>query len=159
MVEMAETSAILADCTPRSLLILDEIGRGTSTYDGLALAQAVLEYIHDDPGHRAKAIFATHYHELTSLAANRQRIKNFRMEVLEEGDRVVFLRRVAPGGADKAYGIHVAELAGLPVDVIRRAKKLLRDYESTPGNSKYHRKSVREVPAQLQLPLVGERMA
>ena len=129
MVEMAETSAILSDCTPRSLLILDEIGRGTSTYDGLAIAQAVLEYLHDDPGHRAKTIFATHYHELTALADRRPHVVNFRMDVVEEGDRVVFLRRVVPGGADRAYGIHVAELAGLPPQVIRRAKGLLRELE------------------------------
>jgi DNA mismatch repair protein MutS len=157
MVEMSETSAILAECTPRSLLILDEIGRGTSTNDGLALAQAVLEYLHDDLGHRAKTIFATHYHELTSLADRRPHIANFRMEVLEEGDRVVFLRRVAPGGADKAYGIHVAELAGLPANVIRRAKNLLRDYESMPSSAKVTRKRVREEPAQLQLPLTADR--
>lgn len=129
MVEMAETSAILAACTPRSLLILDEIGRGTSTYDGLAIAQAVLEYLHDDPGHRAKTVFATHYHELTALAERRPHVANFRMEVLEDGDRVVFLRRVAPGGADKSYGVHVAELAGLPPRVVHRARSLLREFE------------------------------
>ena len=156
MVEMAETSAILAACTPRSLLILDEIGRGTSTYDGLAIAQAVLEYLHDDQGHRAKTIFATHYHELTALAERRPHVANFRMEVLEEGGRVVFLRRVVPGGADKSYGIHVAELAGLPAAVVRRARTLLREYEQNGQATRAARHRIRETAADLQLPLFGE---
>lgn len=156
MVEMAETSAILGACTPRSLLILDEIGRGTSTYDGLAIAQAVLEYLHDDQGHRAKTIFATHYHELTALAERRPHVANFRMEVLEEGGRVVFLRRVVPGGADKSYGIHVAELAGLPAAVVRRARTLLREYEQNGQATRAARHRIRETAADLQLPLFGE---
>ena len=156
MVEMAETSAILAACTPRSLLILDEIGRGTSTYDGLAIAQAVLEYLHDDQGHRAKTIFATHYHELTALAERRPHVANFRMEVLEEGDLVVFLRRVVPGGADKSYGIHVAELAGLPAAVVRRARALLREYEQNGQATRAARRRIRETAADLQLPLFGD---
>ena len=155
MVEMSETSAILAECTPRSLLILDEIGRGTSTYDGLALAQAVIEYLHDDPGHRAKTIFATHFHELTALADQRPHIRNFRMDVLEEGSRVVFLRRVVPGGADKAYGIHVAELAGLPGPVVRRARTLLGMYEAA-ASARGARKRVRESISELQIPLFSD---
>jgi DNA mismatch repair protein MutS len=157
MVEMTETSAILRECTPRSLLILDEIGRGTSTYDGLALAQAVIEYLHDDAGHRAKTIFATHYHELTALAERRPHIENYRMEVLEEGERVVFLRRVVPGGADKAYGIHVAKLAGLPEGIIRRARGLLSDYEAVPITPRLARKRLREPPADVQLSLFSDR--
>jgi DNA mismatch repair protein MutS len=153
MVEMAETSAILRACTPRSLLILDEIGRGTSTYDGLAIAQAVLEYLHDEPGHRAKTIFATHYHELTALAEQRAHVVNYRMAVLEEGDRVVFLRRVVRGGADKSYGIHVAELAGLPRQVVQRARTLLQQYEKTGQGSKQARRRVRETSEEMQLPL------
>jgi DNA mismatch repair protein MutS len=156
MVEMTETSAILAECTPRSLLILDEIGRGTSTYDGLALAQAVLEYIHDNPGHRAKTIFATHFHELTALAELRPHIENLRMEVFEEGDQVVFLRRVTPGGADKAYGIHVAQLAGLPPSVVKRARVLLRGYEASLGTARSSRRMVREGALELQMSLFDQ---
>jgi DNA mismatch repair protein MutS len=156
MVEMSETSAILAECTPRSLLILDEIGRGTSTHDGLALAQAVLEYLHDDGGHRAKTIFATHFHELTALAERRAHIRNFRMDVLEEGEQVVFLRRVVPGAADKAYGIHVAQLSGLPLSVVLRARALLREYEGGAGAIRGGRRVVREQDAAVQLPLFGE---
>jgi DNA mismatch repair protein MutS len=153
MVEMAETSAILAECTPRSLLILDEIGRGTSTYDGLAIAQAVIEYLHDDPGHRAKTIFATHYHELTALAGQRPHVRNYRMEVLEEGNQIVFLRRVAPGGADRSYGVHVAELAGLPKSVIHRARQLLRGFEATTPEGRATRRRIQESATQLQLAL------
>ncbi len=155
MVEMSETSAILAECTPRSLLILDEIGRGTSTYDGLALAQAVIEHIHDDPGHRAKTIFATHFHELTALAELRPHIRNYRMDVLEEGSQVVFLRRVVPGGADKAYGIHVAELAGLPTSVVLRARALLSMYETT-ASARAAKRRVREATPDLQLSLFAQ---
>ncbi len=129
MVEMVETATILNSCTPRSLLILDEIGRGTSTYDGVAIAQAIAEHLHDTPRRAARTIFATHYHELTGLAERLSRVRNFRMDVLEEGDEVVFLRKVVPGGADKSYGIYVAELAGLPREVIRRARQILRELE------------------------------
>ncbi|MGH2411722.1 MAG: DNA mismatch repair protein MutS, partial [Chloroflexota bacterium] len=153
MVEMAETSAILAGCTPRSLLILDEIGRGTSTYDGLAIAQAVIEYLHDDPGHRAKTIFATHYHELTALAEQRPHVRNFRMEVLEEGSQVVFLRRVAPGSADRSYGVHVAELAGLPRSVVHRARQLLRGFEAAAPEARSTRRRIQESTTQMQLAL------
>ncbi|HEX6510694.1 MAG TPA: DNA mismatch repair protein MutS, partial [Chloroflexota bacterium] len=131
MVEMIETSLILQSSTPRSLIILDEVGRGTSTYDGLAIAQAVVEYIHNHPGCGAKTLFATHYHELTALEAQLPRLRNYRMDVLEEGGRVVFLRKVVPGGADKSYGIYVAKLAGAPRGVIRRAEELLEQLESS----------------------------
>jgi len=130
MVEMTETAYILAHCTPKSLVILDEIGRGTSTYDGMAIAQAVVEYLHNNTRARARTLFATHYHELTSLEEFLPRVKNFRMEVLEEGNDVVFLRKVVPGGADKSYGIHVAKLAGIPKSVIRRAQELLKELEA-----------------------------
>lgn len=129
MVEMTETAHILAHCTPRSLLVLDEIGRGTSTYDGLAIAQAVVEYVHNHPPSAARTLFATHYHELTALAGVLPRVRNYRMDVLEEGSEVVFLRRVVPGGADRSYGIHVAKLAGIPRAVLRRAEDLLRGLE------------------------------
>jgi DNA mismatch repair protein MutS len=129
MVEMIETSLILQSSTPRSLIILDEVGRGTSTYDGLAIAQAVVEYIHNHPACGAKTLFATHYHELTALEQQLPRVKNFRMDVLEEGGKVVFLRKVALGGADRSYGIYVAKLAGAPRSVIRRAEELLEQLE------------------------------
>ncbi|HLQ35749.1 MAG TPA: DNA mismatch repair protein MutS, partial [Chloroflexota bacterium] len=125
MVEMVETSLILQSSTPRSLIILDEVGRGTSTYDGLAIAQAVVEYIHNHPACGAKTLFATHYHELTALEQQLPRVKNFRMDVLEESGKVVFLRKVVPGGADRSYGIYVAKLAGAPRSVIHRAEELL----------------------------------
>jgi DNA mismatch repair protein MutS len=153
---MVETSAILAECTPRSLVILDEIGRGTSTYDGLAIAQAVLEYIHDDLGHRAKTIFATHYHELTVLADTRPHVQNLRMEVIEEAGRVVFLRRVVPGGADRSYGIHVAELAGLPGGVVKRARQLLKQLESGAPSTRAVKRKMREAGSEFQLPLFGQ---
>ena len=112
MVEMVETANILHHATPRSLLVLDEIGRGTSTYDGLSIAWAIVEYIHNHPRLRAKTLFATHYHELTELAALLPGVRNYNVAVAEDGqaDRVVFLHRIMPGGADRSYGIHVAQL-------------------------------------------------
>jgi DNA mismatch repair protein MutS len=130
MVEMTEAANILNNATPRSFIILDEIGRGTSTYDGLSIAWAVAEFIHNRPELGAKTIFATHYHELVDLAAILPRVKNFNVAVAEEGDRVVFLHRIVPGGSDRSYGIHVAQLAGLPKSVIVRAQEVLGDLES-----------------------------
>jgi len=129
MVEMVETANILNNATPRSLIILDEIGRGTSTYDGLSIAHAVAEFIHSHPRLGAKTLFATHYHELVDLANFLPRVKNFNVAVTEERGKVVFLRKVIPGGADKSYGIHVAQLAGLPRSVIHRAQEVLSDLE------------------------------
>lgn len=129
MVEMVETANILNHATNRSLLILDEIGRGTSTYDGISIAWAVVEYIHNHPRLQAKTLFATHYHELTELARFLPRVRNYNVAVAEEGDRVVFLRKIVPGGADRSYGIHVAQLAGLPKPVIRRAEEILKNLE------------------------------
>jgi DNA mismatch repair protein MutS len=131
MVEMVETATILNHATSRSLVVLDEIGRGTSTYDGLAIAQAIVEYIHNTPELRCKTLFATHYHELTRLESVLPRVCCSRMDVLEEGDRIVFLHRVVPGGADRSYGIHVADLAGIPKAVVNRARALLTELEST----------------------------
>ncbi len=130
MVEMVETANILNHATPRSLIVLDELGRGTSTYDGISIAWAVAEYIHNHPRLRAKTLFATHYHELIELANNLPRVRNYNVSVSEEGDRVVFLRRIAPGGADRSYGIHVAQLAGLPRPVLHRAEEILAELES-----------------------------
>jgi DNA mismatch repair protein MutS len=130
MVEMEETASILNHATPRSLVILDEIGRGTSTYDGISIAQAVAEYIHHHPGLGAKTIFATHYHEMVELANFLPRVKNFNVAVAEEDGKVIFLRRIMPGGTDKSYGIHVAQLAGLPRSVIHRAEEVLSNLEN-----------------------------
>ncbi len=129
MVEMTETAFILNHATRASLVILDEVGRGTSTYDGVSIAQAVVEHLHDSPRLGCRTLFATHYHELTALAQRLPRVRNQRVEVLEEGDTVRFMHRVVPGGADRSYGIHVAALAGLPAAVIARAQNVLSDLE------------------------------
>src|SRR5207248_4402731 len=129
MVEMTETANILNHATRASLVVLDEVGRGTSTYDGVSIAQAVVEYIHESPRLGCRTLFATHYHELTALADRLPRVRNQRVEVLEEGDTVRFLHRVVPGGADRSYGIHVAALAGLPAAVIARARAVLGELE------------------------------
>jgi DNA mismatch repair protein MutS len=129
MVEMLETAAILHNSTPRSLLIFDEIGRGTSTYDGMAIARAVVEFVHNRPDAAARCLFATHYHELTELASVLSRVKNHHVAVTEEEGRVVFLHRILPGGADRSYGVHVAQLAGMPQPVIVRAQELLDELE------------------------------
>lgn len=130
MVEMVETANILNHATPRSLLILDEIGRGTSTYDGLSIAWAVVEYLHHHPQRRARTLFATHYHELTEMSARLPCVRNYNLAVVEEGNQVVFLHKIEPGGADRSYGIHVAQLAGVPRPVIHRAEELLAQLES-----------------------------
>ena len=129
MVEMTETANILNHATRSSLVILDEVGRGTSTYDGLSIAQAVVEYLHDAPRLGCRTLFATHFHELTTLADRLPRVRNSRVEVLEEGETVRFLHRVVPGGADRSYGIHVAALAGLPAQVLARARQVLDELE------------------------------
>ncbi len=135
MVEMIETANILHHATPRSLLILDEIGRGTSTYDGLAIAWAVVEYIHNHPNLRSKTLFATHYHELTQLADLLPGVRNYNVAVSEAEGKVIFLHKIVPGGADRSYGIHVAQLAGLPKPVIQRANEILRELEATSGRA------------------------
>ncbi|MFC1953549.1 DNA mismatch repair protein MutS, partial [Chloroflexota bacterium] len=129
MMEMVETANILNNATPDSLIILDEIGRGTSTYDGLAIARAVAEYIHNHSGLGTKTLFATHYHELVELAGVLPRVRNFNVAITEEKGEVIFLRKIFPGGVDKSYGIHVAQLAGLPKSVVNRAHEVLGDLE------------------------------
>ena len=161
MVEMVETANILNNATARSLIILDEIGRGTSTYDGLSIACAVAEYVHNNPRLGAKTLFATHYHELVELANFLPRVKNFNVAVTEEGGKVVFLRKVIPGGADKSYGIHVAQLAGLPKAVLHRADEILADLEGdhqrrAPGKRKGRQRLAPQPDAQ-QLALFGRR--
>jgi DNA mismatch repair protein MutS len=127
MVEMTEAAAILNTATSNSFIVLDEIGRGTATYDGLALAWAVVEYIHDHV--RAKTLFATHYHELTELAEQLSAVRNLHVSVKEANDRILFIRKVEPGAADRSYGIEVARLAGLPLQVIERARSVLLHHE------------------------------
>ncbi len=141
MVEMTETAVLLHASTPRSLIILDEIGRGTSTYDGLAIARAVVEYIHNHPRIKgAKTLFATHYHELVQLEEYLPHVRNYNVAVVEEGDKVVFLHKIVPGGADRSYGIHVARLAGVPKAVINRATEILAELE---GDQKLREKRQR----------------
>ena len=159
MVEMVETAGILNNATPRSLLILDEIGRGTSTYDGLSIARAVAEYIHNHPRLGAKTLFATHYHEMVELAGFLPRVRNFNVAVSEEGGEVTFLYRIVPGGVDKSYGIHVAKLAGLPRPVVHRAREVLDELEEssravvTKSSSRKRRKEV----AAPQLSFFGQK--
>jgi DNA mismatch repair protein MutS len=157
MVEMVEAANILNNASPKSLIILDEIGRGTSTYDGLSIAWAVAEFIHNHPRLRAKTLFATHYHELVELASFLPRVKNFNVAVTEEEGKVIFLRKVVPGGADKSYGIHVAQLAGLPASVVHRAQEVLAGLEGSQPRQKQH-KAIRpkKEPTQ-QLPLFGDK--
>jgi len=149
MVEMTEAANILNNATSRSFIILDEIGRGTSTYDGLSIAWAVAEFIHNHPDLGTKTIFATHYHELVDLAGILPRVKNFNVAVAEEGDRVVFLHKIVPGGTGRSYGIHVAELAGLPRSVIVRAQEVLAELESHASR----KGKVSGRKASLQIPL------
>lgn len=135
MVEMLETANILHHATPRSLLVLDEIGRGTSTYDGVSIAWAVVEYIHNHPRLRSKTLFATHYHELTQLAELLPGVRNYNVAVSEADGQVIFLHKIVPGGADRSYGIHVGQLAGLPSPVVARAGEILRQLEASSGKA------------------------
>lgn len=135
MVEMIEAANILNHATPRSLLILDEIGRGTSTYDGLSIAWSVIEYIHNHPKLRARTFFATHFHELTQLSDLLPGVRNYNVAVTENGTQVIFLHKIIPGGADRSYGIHVAQLAGIPRPVISRASEILHQLESSSGSA------------------------
>jgi DNA mismatch repair protein MutS len=154
MVEMVETANILHHATPRSLVVLDEIGRGTSTYDGLAIARAIVEYLHNNQRCGAKTLFATHYHELVELARTLPRVRACNVAIAEEEGHVVFLRKIVPGGADKSYGIHVAQLAGIPRQVVRRAEEVLEELERK-GDATTRRRAMREIapPPALQLTL------
>jgi DNA mismatch repair protein MutS len=154
MVEMVETANILHHATPRSLVILDEIGRGTSTYDGLSIARAVVEYLHNNKRCGARTLFATHYHELVEVAKSLPRVKCMNVAVTEEDGKVVFLHKIIPGGADKSYGVHVAQLAGIPRPVIHRAEEILAELEQK-GDAKMRHKAMRdmETPSVLQMTL------
>ena len=152
MVEMVETATILNQATTRSLVILDEIGRGTSTYDGLSIARSVIEHLHNNPRLGCKSLFATHYHELTELARTLPGVRNFSVAVTEEEGRVVFLHRIVPGGADRSYGVHVAQLAGLPQAVVSRAWEVLEDLEwNGAGRSNGARRRPVEPAVQMSL--------
>lgn len=131
MVEMNETSSILNNLSERSLILLDEIGRGTSTYDGISIAWAIAEYLHEHPKFRGKTLFATHYHELNEMTNQFQRIKNFNVSVKETGSKILFLRKLVPGGSEHSFGIHVAKLAGMPSEVVKRASKMLIQLEKS----------------------------
>lgn len=144
MVEMIETANMLHNVSPRSLVLLDEIGRGTSTYDGMSIAWAVIEYLHAHRGLRPRTLFATHYHELTALAASLERVQNYNAAVKEWGDKIIFLRKIQAGSTDRSYGIQVARLAGLPTSVLERARQLLANFEAlshtprlSPGNRRF----------------------
>ncbi len=158
MVEMNETANILRHATPRSLVVLDEIGRGTSTYDGLSIAWAVAEALHDRGGRGVRTLFATHYHELTELVTTRTRVKNFNIAVKEWNDRIIFLRKLVPGGTSRSYGIQVARIAGLPEEAIERSKEILEMLESgevdeagRPRIAGSKRKRSKDMPGQLSL--------
>jgi DNA mismatch repair protein MutS len=151
MVEMIETARLLSGSTGRSLLILDEVGRGTSTYDGLAIARAVIEYIHNNPRLNCRTLFATHYHELTELPNVLPRTRNYNVSVSEDHDEIVFLHKVLPGGADRSYGVHVAQLAGMPRPVVERARELLTQLESQQSDFRPPAPKKPTKPQQLSL--------
>ncbi len=154
MVEMVETASILNHATPRSLIILDEIGRGTSTFDGLAIARAVAEYIHNHPNLGSNTLFATHYHELTQLSDHLPGVRNYNVAVSEENGSIVFLRRIVPGRADKSYGIHVAQLAGMPNAVVNRAWEALRELEARDSTDPANGTPRQNTAQPTQLPLL-----
>jgi DNA mismatch repair protein MutS len=158
MVEMQETANILNNATPKSLIVLDEIGRGTSTFDGISIAWSVAEFLCTDPSVRAKTLFATHYHELTDLSLTLPGVQNANVLVKEHGDRITFLRKIVPGSADKSYGIHVARLAGLPPSVLERAAEILRNLEEgefesegSPKIARHRTRRKKSPPSQLDL--------
>jgi len=157
MVEMVETANILNNATTRSLIILDEIGRGTSTYDGLSIARAVAECIHNHPKLGAKTLFATHFHEMVELAGFLPRVKNFSIAVAEEGGEVIFLYKIVPGGVDESYGIHVAKLAGLPKSVVHRAQEVLEELEEDSRRTRGVAKGRRKKEPAPQLSFFGQK--
>ena len=159
MVEMNETANILNNATPRSLIILDEIGRGTSTFDGVSIAWAVAEYIHNHADISAKTLFATHFHELTALPLSLTGAKNYNVAVREWNNEIVFLRKVTPGASDRSYGIHVAQLAGLPIEVIERAGEILAELEeeSYDSSGRPRLANPKQKESQAQLNLFGRR--
>jgi len=148
MVEMNETASILNNLSDRSLILLDEIGRGTSTYDGISIAWAIAEFLHSQPTARAKTLFATHYHELNELSNTHPRIKNFNVTVKEVGHQIIFLRKLVPGGSEHSFGIHVAKLAGMPHKVLSRANEILKKLEAERTGGEHIKESIRKVQKQ-----------
>jgi DNA mismatch repair protein MutS len=158
MVEMNETASILNNISDRSLILLDEIGRGTSTYDGISIAWSIAEYLHEFPKAKAKTLFATHYHELNEMTNSYSRIKNFNVSVKEVGTQILFMRKLVPGGSNHSFGIHVAKLAGMPKEVLSRAEQILgtleKDHqmsETKPSNGKKSSKKVVKSEEHMQL--------
>ncbi|MBD1394749.1 DNA mismatch repair protein MutS [Mucilaginibacter glaciei] len=148
MVEMNETASILNNISDRSLILLDEIGRGTSTYDGISIAWSIAEYLHNHPIAKAKTLFATHYHELNELSNSFNRIKNFNVSVKEVGQQIIFLRKLVPGGSEHSFGIHVAKLAGMPAKVLSRANEILKKLEHERTGGEHIKESIRKVQKQ-----------
>ena len=130
MVEMTEAANILNNVTPRSLVLFDELGRGTSTYDGISIAWAIVEHLHEQPRARARTLFATHYHELNEMEKIFKRIRNYNVAVQEQNGRVIFIRKLQRGGSEHSFGIHVAEIAGMPPSIVKRAGVVLRELEA-----------------------------
>jgi DNA mismatch repair protein MutS len=145
MVEMIETSSILNNLSDRSLILMDEIGRGTSTYDGVSIAWAIVEYLHNHKEFRPKTLFATHYHELNQLAEDLVRVKNFNVSVKEVGDKIIFMRKLKEGGSEHSFGIHVAQIAGMPNKVVLRANEILHFLEKDKHKNESNRK-VQDIP-------------
>jgi DNA mismatch repair protein MutS len=150
MVEMNETANIVNNISNRSLILLDEIGRGTSTYDGISIAWSIAEYLHNHPKFTAKTLFATHYHELNELAEKYPRIKNFHISTKELGNKVIFLRKLTPGGSKHSFGIHVAKMAGMPKEIVGRANEILKQLEQKHIDGDIKNK-VKNIPANMQL--------
>jgi DNA mismatch repair protein MutS len=146
MVEMNETASILNNLSGRSLILLDEIGRGTSTYDGISIAWAITEFLHEHPLFKAKILFATHYHELNEMAKQFQGIRNFHVSIKEVGNQIIFLRRIAPGGSEHSFGIHVAKMAGMPQTIVERAKELLKIFEKNHSGEEFKKISAKKTP-------------
>ena len=154
MVEMNETASILNNVSSRSLVLLDEIGRGTSTYDGISIAWAITEFLHDHPVSRAKVMFATHYHELNEMEDSFARIKNYHVSVKEVGNKVVFLRKLKRGGSAHSFGIHVAEMAGMPRKVVERATALLSVLEKSHTSEEVEKAATKKVEEGMQLSFI-----
>jgi DNA mismatch repair protein MutS len=145
MVEMTETASILNNLSNRSLILMDEIGRGTSTYDGVSIAWAIVEHLHNHKDFKPKTLFATHYHELNQLQEDLPRVKNFNVSVKEVGDKIIFMRKLKEGGSEHSFGIHVAQIAGMPNRVVLRANEILHFLEKDKHKNE-NRKKIQEVP-------------
>jgi DNA mismatch repair protein MutS len=142
---MTESASILNNLSERSLVLMDEIGRGTSTYDGISSAWAIVEHLHNQPGRRAKTLFATHYHELNELAGNLSSIRNYNVAVKEAGNKILFLRKLRPGGSEHSFGIHVARMAGMPTPVVLRAMEIMQELEKSREKGK-DREALKKMP-------------